>query len=208
MTLKVLEEKPSSIHRNLKQEKVRNVFIKGIREGNWSTSPVQRNAELIDRLGPVAQTLPVRSVDTDAGVTQDLSKLIRVPNSIHGDTGLIAKVFDEAELEKFEPLRDALAQPSHVLDEQAAILAELLGAERVVHQRVRQGGHPAHDHLFGVVVALAAGLGVYRNRRSGPGQAPLLGYHLSHGHAARQGDGRHSREYQDGGDGKCESARA
>jgi len=113
MTLKVLEEKPATIHRNLKQEKAREVFVKGIMEGNWSTSPFQKNGELIARLGPIAQALPVASVDTDAGVTQDLSKLIRVPNSIHGDTGLIAKTFDD--IDSFEPLRDALLPSSQII---------------------------------------------------------------------------------------------
>jgi DNA primase small subunit len=113
MTLDALQGKPASIHRNLKQEKVREVFIKGIKEGNWSTSPHQKNSELIDRLAPIALGLPVASVDTDAGVTQDLSKLIRVPNSIHGDTGMIAKVFED--LDSFEPLRDALLPSSQII---------------------------------------------------------------------------------------------
>ena len=115
MVLKALEDDPSSIHRSLKQEKTREVFMKGIMEGNWSASPVKKNPELIERLAPIAKMLPVASVDTDAGVTQDLSKLIRVPNSIHGDTGLIAKVFDATELERFEPLRDALMPASQEL---------------------------------------------------------------------------------------------
>ncbi len=37
-----------------------------------------------------------------------MSKLIRVPNSIHGDTGLIARVFELKDAESFEPLRDCL----------------------------------------------------------------------------------------------------
>jgi DNA primase small subunit len=115
MTLKTIEEDPSSIHRSLKQEKVRKVFVRGIMDGNWSASPLKKNTELIERLAPIAKALPVASVDTDAGVTQDLSKLIRVPNSIHGDTGFIAKVFDATELEKFEPLRDALMPASQEL---------------------------------------------------------------------------------------------
>jgi DNA primase small subunit len=108
MTLKALGDDPGSIHKSLKEEKTRNVFVRSIMDGNWSTSPVKKNSELIERLAPIAKSLPVASVDTDAGVTQDLSKLIRVPNSIHGDTGLIAKVFDASGLEGFEPLRDAL----------------------------------------------------------------------------------------------------
>ena len=108
ITLHTLKDDPGFIHRSLKQEKVREVFAKGIMEGNWSASPFKKNAELVERLAPLAKALPVGSVDTDAGVTQDLSKLIRVPDSIHGDTGLIAKTFDPGAIDSFQPLRDAL----------------------------------------------------------------------------------------------------
>ncbi len=39
------------------------------------------------------------------GVTQDLSKLIRVPNSIHGETGMIAKIAED--IPSFDPWKDA-----------------------------------------------------------------------------------------------------
>ncbi|MFN3909905.1 MAG: DNA primase catalytic subunit PriS [Candidatus Anstonellaceae archaeon] len=48
-----------------------------------------------------------QQVETDANVTIDTSKLLRVPDTIHGGSGLIAKsVFD---LERFEPFKHALA---------------------------------------------------------------------------------------------------
>ena len=50
--------------------------------------------------------MPLLSVDADAVVTYDIKKLIRVPNTIHGETGFIAmKIVD---INKFNPLKDAL----------------------------------------------------------------------------------------------------
>jgi DNA primase catalytic subunit len=45
--------------------------------------------------------------DTDKMVTIDTSRLIRLPDSIHGGSGLLAKTV--IDLEKFDPLTDALA---------------------------------------------------------------------------------------------------
>ena len=102
--LALLERDPGSLSRLFTREKERGFFISGINEGNWSRTSLKFD-DIISRLKPVAATLPVRSVDTDAGVTQDLSKLIRVPNTIHGETGLIAKIVDD--IASFDPWRDA-----------------------------------------------------------------------------------------------------
>jgi len=103
--LSLLEANPGSLSRLFTREKERDFFISGIQEGNWSRTSL-KFADIISRLKPVAATLPVRSVDTDAGVTQDLSKLIRVPNSIHGDTGMVARIVEG--IEKFDPWKDAM----------------------------------------------------------------------------------------------------
>ena len=105
--VKTLNEKPSLISRKFSKDNERELFISGIKEGNWSRTTF-RSSELLKRMKNVADSLPVRAVDTDAAVTHDLSKLIRVPNSIHGDTGLIARTVDD--IEKFEPFRDAVIQ--------------------------------------------------------------------------------------------------
>ena len=99
-------ENPSAISRIFKQTPRRDLFIKSIENGNWSGSSFD-NKDLLAKIKGVAAELPISSVDTDAGVTYDLSKLIRVPNSIHGDTGMIAKIVPLDGLESFEPLRDA-----------------------------------------------------------------------------------------------------
>jgi len=103
-TIKLLGESPGTLSRLFTKDKERNFFISGINEGNWSRTSLKSN-DIVERLKPVAANLPVNSVDTDVGVTQDLSKLIRVSNSIHGDTGLVAKIADD--IDKFNPWVDA-----------------------------------------------------------------------------------------------------
>ena len=49
------------------------------------------------------------SVEVDAPVTGDVKRLIRLPNSLHGKTGLVAKLLSYDELESFDPFSDALA---------------------------------------------------------------------------------------------------
>ncbi len=49
------------------------------------------------------------SVEVDAPVTGDVKRLIRLPNSLHGKTGFVAKLLSYDELESFDPFSDALA---------------------------------------------------------------------------------------------------
>ena len=102
--IKMLSDDPNAISKKFVKEQDREFFISGIKEGNWSKTSLKL-ADMPGRLGAVAKNLPVSSVDTDAGVTQDLSKLIRVPNSIHGDTGLIARIIGD--IRSFNPWKDA-----------------------------------------------------------------------------------------------------
>ncbi|MFZ0892696.1 MAG: DNA primase small subunit domain-containing protein [Thermoplasmata archaeon] len=46
--------------------------------------------------------------ETDAPVTTDIHRLIRLPDSIHGGTGFRAKAIERASLDEFDPWRDAL----------------------------------------------------------------------------------------------------
>lgn len=102
--IRLLEENPQSISRIFKKEDVKKFFIAGINNGNYSKTTLNLE-DLLTRLEPIAKMLSISSVNTDAGVTQDLSKLIRVPNSIHGETGLVAKIIED--VEKFDPFKDA-----------------------------------------------------------------------------------------------------
>src|SRR3989338_2066650 len=99
----MLEKEPVKLSRVFSKDEIRNNFITGVREGNWSRTSIK---DIISRLKIVADTLLLSTVNTDAGVTQDLSKLIRVPNSIHGETGLIAKIISD--INNFDPLKDAV----------------------------------------------------------------------------------------------------
>jgi DNA primase small subunit len=50
-----------------------------------------------------------QSVKIDTVVTPDINRLIRLPNSLHGKTGLKKLVFPAAEIEDFDPLKSAVA---------------------------------------------------------------------------------------------------
>ena len=104
--IRTVTESPLTLSKKFTNGKDREFFISGIREGNWSKTTLKLN-DLKERLSAVASSLPISSVDTDVGVTQDLSKLIRVPNSVHGETGLIAKRIAIKDIESFDPWRDA-----------------------------------------------------------------------------------------------------
>jgi DNA primase small subunit len=116
--IKLVREDPLALSKKFKGESEREFFIGGIKEGNWSKTSLKL-PDLQTRLSVVGKTLSVGSVNTDAGVTQDLSKLIRVPNSIHGDTGLIARITDD--ITKFEPWHDAWDIPKGASPPEAKI---------------------------------------------------------------------------------------
>ncbi len=99
-----LEKEPKKISHVFSNSENRAKFVDGITNGDWNKTSL---ADIVDRLEPIAKELPVQSIDTDVGVTQDVSKLIRVPNSIHGETGLVAKIVDN--IDSFNPLDDAIA---------------------------------------------------------------------------------------------------
>ena len=56
------------------------------------------------------------AIEVDAQVTIDKSRLIRIPDTIHGDTGLIAKTITKQELLEFNPGKQAI-----ILNEEASI---------------------------------------------------------------------------------------
>ncbi len=102
--IRILENEPNRISRVFSKPEKRDFFIEGIKEGNYSKTTLKLD-DLLGRLSLVARDLAISSVNTDVAVTQDLSKLIRVPNSIHGETGLVAKIIDE--IDNFNPFAEA-----------------------------------------------------------------------------------------------------
>ncbi|MFA6049276.1 MAG: DNA primase small subunit domain-containing protein [Candidatus Micrarchaeia archaeon] len=73
------------------------------RYGNWGRLPhlKELSKKIVEKLR-VSQSVP-----TDRAVTYDLSRLIRLPDSIHGDTGLLAK--KTPNLGEFDAQKGALA---------------------------------------------------------------------------------------------------
>ena len=54
-------------------------------------------------------TIPLAKGETDEPVTADTKRLIRLPGSLHGKSGLVAKALRLDEVRGFEPFRDAVA---------------------------------------------------------------------------------------------------
>ena len=110
--LEVLNSKPSKIARIFSDKKRKNVFVNGIEKGIWSNSSL-KTEDLLNRFSFISKELSINSVDADAPVTTDMSKLIRVPNSIHGETGMVARIIQNPK--SFNPLNDAFLRTDNKL---------------------------------------------------------------------------------------------
>ncbi len=98
---------------------------KALMDGNYSVLPFSFS-ELIRKTEFLKDLIMVR-VDVDGAVTYDLSKLIRVPNSIHGSTGFVAKIIREGEIEEFNPYEQALP-----FGEDEKVLVKFLKSVRLI----------------------------------------------------------------------------
>ncbi|MBN2122063.1 DNA primase catalytic subunit PriS [Candidatus Micrarchaeota archaeon] len=107
---KVLDDDPSSIHRGLKKPQEKAKLHSCMEDGNWSKTPIK---DIIPRLRAVAERMKIGTINVDSGVTIDTKRLIRVPGTLHGSTGLIAKKLDK--IEGFHPYHDAIAFGSEPL---------------------------------------------------------------------------------------------
>src|SRR5467141_1860441 len=63
-----------------------------------------------DELGGVSLEGIVQRAETDEPVTSDIKRLIRMPSSLHGKTGLQVVPVSRDEIDEFRPLRDAVPQ--------------------------------------------------------------------------------------------------
>jgi len=81
--------------------------VKRIREGMLDQSKTIRKFFLNSALRKTAVTLGAG--ETDEPVTCDVKRLIRLPFSLHGKTGLKVVKIDINDLEEFNPLNDAIA---------------------------------------------------------------------------------------------------
>lgn len=57
------------------------------------------------------ETIPMAKGETDEPVTADVKRLIRLPGSLHGKSGLKVVTLRRSDLDGFDPLRDAVAFP-------------------------------------------------------------------------------------------------
>ncbi|MEM3227674.1 MAG: DNA primase small subunit domain-containing protein [Candidatus Micrarchaeaceae archaeon] len=81
--------------------------ILGITTGNWDILNIQKKAEF---WSAVVKRIGISQSDSiDRNVTNDPSHLIRLENTIHGGSGLVAKKLSFMEFEKFRPMEDSIA---------------------------------------------------------------------------------------------------
>jgi len=87
--------------------KSRADIIFGISAGNWDKIKIPKKA---DFWANVIRNMAIKQSDSiDKNVTNDTHHLLRLPNTIHGDTGLVGrKISSVGELASFEPMRDAI----------------------------------------------------------------------------------------------------
>jgi DNA primase small subunit len=64
----------------------------------------------LDQQAGVALDGIVQRGDTDEPVTSDIKRLIRLPSSLHGKTGLRVIPLTRGEVDEFRPLRDAIPE--------------------------------------------------------------------------------------------------
>lgn len=79
-------------------------FLESIQNGDYGPSKLYKAWRSIFIAVARMISLPI-----DVQTTVDVNRLIRLPDSIHGTTGLIAKRISIDEVDKFDPFRDAVA---------------------------------------------------------------------------------------------------
>ena len=93
------------VAKNLYQKKA--LVEMGIKNGNWDMIYIKKKKEFWENI--LKKQVIKQSDVIDKNVTINTTHVIRLPNTIHGSTGLIAKKLPFSELEKFNPLNDAIA---------------------------------------------------------------------------------------------------
>lgn len=98
------EEFASYLSTKLKKKENRDMFIRGIEKGDWERVHIAKKDEKFAKL--FNEIVGGLSCDIDVNVTADISKLIRLPFSLHGGTGMIAAPVKD--IDKFDPMADAI----------------------------------------------------------------------------------------------------
>lgn len=98
-----LKERGATAQQAKKIFENKNDLIQAINSGNWDRV---RGLESFWR-GLLDIFIESGRIVVDESVTFDLHRLIRIPGSLHGETGFIAKSVDLSEVEGFDPFFDA-----------------------------------------------------------------------------------------------------
>ncbi|MEM4295892.1 MAG: DNA primase small subunit domain-containing protein [Candidatus Anstonellales archaeon] len=110
-----------------------NDFLDGIENGLWSKT---RKRNIIEKLKPVSDAITIKESFIDPPVTYDLSKLMRVVNSLHGSTGF--RVLPIKDIDAFN-IQDAYA----FSDEKIEIVAsDDIEPNKVIDlkEKIKKGG--------------------------------------------------------------------
>ncbi|HDM92379.1 MAG TPA: hypothetical protein ENG69_03180, partial [Candidatus Korarchaeota archaeon] len=107
--LEVIEGTPpqwidGSIHKSILRRG--EELVKSLRDGVPLLNPDKRLIKALRELA--AEYVSREAVKVDEMVTPDTTRLTRIPNSLHGKTGLRAMALSPEELKHFSPLRDAV----------------------------------------------------------------------------------------------------
>ncbi len=103
-------EQAITISPKLKKKENAERFIAGIKAGRWSDVPIPHAQEVFHHLLESLKLSVSNRVETDANVTLDPTKILRMPDTIHGGSGLLAKTIPAGtDLGSFEPMHSALA---------------------------------------------------------------------------------------------------
>jgi len=102
---------------NLRKEEpeIQKKSIKTLRLPEGSLNLKKSNDDVFNKLSKSAQKRLVRlalkqtAIYPDEPVTGDIHRLIRLPGSLHGGSGLRVTVMNKEKLEKFNPMKDAIA---------------------------------------------------------------------------------------------------
>ncbi len=88
--------------------KKRALIQMGINNGNWDMVYIKNKADFWRK---ILENQTIKQSDKiDRNVTNDVSHLIRLPGTIHGETGLVAKELNSAsELADYDPMTKAIA---------------------------------------------------------------------------------------------------
>ncbi len=111
--LKALENGPDALMAlGIERRIAKNLYRKkalvemGIKNGNWDMVYIKKKKDFWENI--LKKQVIKQSDIIDKNVTSYTTHTIRLPNTIHGSTGLLAKKVSLPDLEKFDPLKEAI----------------------------------------------------------------------------------------------------